>query len=276
MRHRIAPIFIIAFVLAASTQGLAQAATLEGQVTDAVRGSAIPAASVTVTDAAGHVVGHKVTGANGHYTVDQLPLGAHLKAAYERGGYSPRPRVHEVQLASASTTQDVQLIFDTEDQLYWKDWSTMVKTRVEARSVNADDRTKMYEDAWSRLGALGISTDAQVQAAKQLTTVAPDSIRSKQISHFASVDTTQLHQHESEVHSAFEGKTKLQPSSSLPPDVVAEVAATELKKGEAAKPNKDEFLKNYRETWGESGVKQLQEKELNKSKAATLPAIGPR
>jgi hypothetical protein len=248
------------FVLLSTSNSWCQDSELKGVVQDAANSQAIAGTDVRVENGQGTVVGKSITNADGQYRITGLKRNSRVTTYYSRGGYVPHPRgPEEVLLSSASNTKNVQLLRDTSEAVYWVQWSTKVKTAVDASTSDKGQRLEQYKDVWSWLGASGLSAPAQGQAARGFVAIAPDLLRSTEIESFASVDLDSLDKGDADIRAAVNGQAKLSNRYSLPPDVAASIAANELnKRKNSDAATKLQFSNEFKSVWGSSGEQELQ------------------
>jgi Carboxypeptidase regulatory-like domain len=247
-------------ILLTSSYAWCQDSALKGTVRDAANNQAISGTDVRVEDSPGTVVGRSITDANGRYNITGLQRGSHVTAYYSRGGYVPYPRgPEEVVLSGASNTKNIQLLRNTRDASYWTQLSEKVRTAVDASTTDKAQQLEHYQKIWLWLGASGLSTSAQGQAARGFVAIAPELLRSTELESFASVDADSLEKAEADLRAAVDGQIKLSNPYSLPPDVAVAIAASELRKRKGSDPEGwSQFSNDFQRVWGKSAEQDLQ------------------
>jgi len=246
----------VSFVLLSTANSWGQDSELKGVVQDAANSQPIAGTDVRVKDLQGKEVGKSLTDADGQYRITGLKFNSRVNTYYSKGGYVPHPRgPEEVLLSGATNTRNVKLLKDTSEGDYWVKWSTKVSTAVDKSTSDNRQRLQHYDNVWSLLGATGLSLRARGQAARGFVAADPALLRSTELGSFASVDIDTLEKADAEIRAAVNGQGKLSNSYSLPPDVAASIAASELKDSDAA--TRLQFLNEFGKVWGSSGEQDL-------------------
>lgn len=237
-----------------------QTTVLKGNVSDIVDNKALPGADVIVQQAAGSNPLHVISGPDGHYSVSGLKRGDQVTIQFSFGGYLPHPLSLPVTLVAPSTTQDAQLIHDTDDQAYMTKWAERVKTAVDNSTNDQNQRDRLYDLAWSSLSAYGFSGSAQAQAARQLLTITPSSSHSADLESFASTDIESLRKADADIRAAVTGDHELSNRFNIPSDVAAQIAAGELKDISVDDSWRQKFIQKFESLWGLKGKDELNNK----------------
>jgi hypothetical protein len=231
-----------------------QTAELNGTIQDAVRRTPVPAADVIVRDTTGVRLGHVITGTDGKYSMAGLKRGDQVNAFYSCGGFIPRVGPVPITLSAAAVTHDEFLVHDTDDPGYWAEYAQAVKTGVDGVTTNQEKRYSLYNEYWAALGSNGLSAVAQAQAARQIAAITPPASHSAQMESFATVDLEAVRKADPDIRAAVNGRKELSNKYNIPPDVAAQIAASEMETTDSAASSHTEFIKRFEIIWG-SGAK---------------------
>lgn len=258
------PLFIISALLfclslLTSSSAFPQSALLKGKVSDAADNSPIAGANVVVLGSKSQMTTTSL--GDGTYLVRGLKQGDQVVAYYSRGGYRPNPMPSKVVLSNTENLQDVQLIKDTAEEVYWRKIATKVKAGVESATQDQARQIKAYDQTWSTLAEIGLQPDAQVQAARQLGSVAPLAATSHRLMLFATIDDKDLHLAEANICEAAQGKAALSRQYSVPSEVAVSIAVSECLQYPSDPSAKVKFSKDFEAIWGSEAANDLRAKQ---------------
>jgi len=242
-------------ILLYALQAWSQTSELKGEIWDAVDKKPIAAADVIATDpgTAGTRLGHVITGKDGKYSMPGLKRGNQMKVRYSCEGYKPRIDV-VISLSTDVVNQDEVLIHDTADAVYWAKYAQAVKAASDGSTTDEQKRYALYNRYWAALTSYDLSVVAQVQAAKQIAKITPPASHSQQMESFAAADLDAVRKADTNIRAALNGRAELSNAYGIPPDVAAEIAASEMKTSGSTVASHPEFIQRFQSIWG-SGAK---------------------
>jgi hypothetical protein len=251
--------FLLALAFLSESAISAQKVVLKGKIADAADDSPIPGVSIVIYR--GKVkLKETISLANGTYEVEGLKRGDNLDAFYSRGGYKPNPLPSKVAISALQNTNNIALIKDTSDDKYWQVVSMKIKVSIESSAPKEDEQIKLYERSWFELLSVGLSPEAQTQAAKQLTFCAPRSNEAHPVTIFASMDDRTLQKAEGNINEAVEGMASLSNEPSIPSDVAIVIALDAFSKNPSPKLSPDAFSRKFDSVWGSDAGDKLRMK----------------
>ena len=274
----------LSMILLYAFQAWCQTSELKGAIWDAVDKKPIVAADVIALDpaAAGTHLGHVITGNDGKYSMPGLKRGNQVKVRYSCDGYKPRIDVL-ISLSTDVVTQDEVLIHDTDDAVYWAKYAQAVKATSDGATTDEQKRYAFYNRYWGALASYDLSAVAQVQAARQIAKITPPASHSPQMEGFAAADLDAVRKAEANIRAALNGGAELSNTYGIPPDVAAEIVASELKASGSTVASHPEFMERFQTVWGTGAKDTMNHKltehpsdiKLDNLKTAIQAAGGP-
>jgi hypothetical protein len=124
-----------------------------------------------------------------------------------------------------------------------------------------------YDQAWYSLAHIGLSPEAQTEAAQDLIQIAPQASESPRLIAISSVESADLQRATVEIRAAITGETKLRSQRFmigkdgytflLPKEIAANIAADELSRQSEQDDSEKIFVEDFSSVWGINGGKEL-------------------
>ena len=266
------PIASLVFIFTTSAPVWAQSVVLQGRTLDA-DGPPLAGVAVSVHLAAcqSQILRSTVSRADGTYELSGLAASSALVVCYSRIGYMPDPLPKSIKTVSSGvqTIADVPLVQNGGTVAYWQTFAAKTKARIDSETSNPSQQALRYQAVWRTLTSIGLSPEAQTEAARQLLHVVPSGAAAVEIKPFADVNDDDLHAVEANISDAAAGKAQLTRAYTIPSTLAVDIAATQVK-NHASGTASQQFSSAFENVWGKEAADQLQMK-LNE--AALNPQV---